>query len=178
MEEKQKNYLLNVKHQLSNLRSFLSVLKLIDLEIGKVEPQDKILYIPSKFYLQSLVLELTIKIFYQLDLKKTHKRTHDIEALFKVLKFDTRNFITNEFNKNVQNNLSKFPKDLDIYEPKLEEALQNNADMVKNFKYTPKLRNGSIIQTPLLEVLHNEIKKRIEDLEGEHRGLASQLHKI
>ncbi|GAI02128.1 unnamed protein product [marine sediment metagenome] len=62
MEEKQKNYLSNVKHQLSNLRSFLSVLKLIDLEIGKVEPQDKkIIAILAKYPDFSKYRRITLK---------------------------------------------------------------------------------------------------------------------
>jgi len=163
MKDQNQALLSKIQHKLFNLKSLFSVLKLIDTEIKKVKPENIIQYIPSKIYLESFAFELIIKIFYELDLKNEAPKTHDIDELFSKLNRESTNFIKNKFDNINIKKIKNLPKDLDVYKPNFEEVLKNNSEIVKNFKYIPKLPNGSIVSLPFLRVLCKKIEDRINN---------------
>ena len=163
MKNQNQALLSKIQHKLSNLKSFILVLKLIDTKIKEVKPQNKIQYIPPKIYLESFAFELIIKIFHELDLRNEAPKTHDIKKLFYKLNRESMDFIKNNFDNINKKILGNLPKNLDVYEPNFEEVLKNNSEIVKNFKYTPKLLNGSIVSLSFLFVLYKKIEDRINN---------------
>jgi len=145
----------------------LLVLELIDTKIKEVKPQNKIQYIPSKIYLESFAFELIIKIFHELDLGCEAPETHDIDRLFFKLKRESKNFIKNKFDNINIKIFGNLLKNLDVYEPNFGEVLKNNSEIVRNFKYTSKLPNGSIVSLPFLRVLYKKIEDRINNFQDQ-----------
>lgn len=149
-----------------NLKSFLLVLELIE----GVKLQNIFQYLPAKIYLESFAFELNIKIFYELDLGCKAPEIHEIDRLFCKLNEESKNFIKNKFDDINIKNIKRFKnlhKNLDIYEPNFEEVLKNNSEIVKNFKYTPKLPNGSIVSLSFLCVLYKKIEDRINNFQDQ-----------
>jgi len=161
MKNQNQALLSKIQHKLFNLKSLFLVLELIDTKIKEVKPQNKIQYIPSKIYLESFAFELIIKIFYELDLRNEAPKTHDIKKLFYELNRESTDFIKNKFDNINIKKFGNLPKNLDVYEPNFEEVLKNNSEIVMNFKYTPKLPNGSIVSLSFLLVLYKKIEDRM-----------------
>ena len=153
----------SIQHKLFNLKSLFLVLELIDTKIKEVKPQNKIQYIPSKIYLESFAFELIIKIFYELDLRKEARKTHNIEELFYELTEESMDFIKNKFDDIKIKIFGNLHKNLDVYEPNFEEVLKNNSEIVMNFKYTSKLPSGSIVFLRFLCALRKKIEDRINN---------------
>ena len=163
MKNQNQALLSKIQHKLFNLKSLFLVLELIDTKRKEVKPQNQIQYAFSKIYLGSFAFELIIKIFYELDLRKEARKTHDIEELFYELTKESMDFIKNKFDNINIKIFGNLPKNLDVYEPNFEEVLKNNSEIVMNFKYTSKLPNGSIVSLPFLLALYKKIEDRINN---------------
>ena len=88
------------------------------------------------YYLQSVILELIIKIYYELDVQKEAPFTHDLLKVFGYLNEDTKRFIEQKFNEARERKEEIFKRITDdVIHHELHEVLALNQNLIKNLKY-------------------------------------------
>lgn len=118
-------------------------------------------YYVVPLYLRAFILELIIKIFYELDQKKPSKKTHNILEIFQNLNDDSKKFIESKFNEVRKNNIKKFETiDKAVIFHTLEEVLKSNHVMVTNFKYDGKFNR---LNPSTNDIFYKEILRQIKD---------------
>lgn len=117
---------------------------------------------PSTIYLQAFILELIIKIFYELDTGKCAPHKHELNYFYAKLNPSTRELIQKEFNNKILGLFKLMESQVKekIYEPIFEEMLTGNCGIVMHFKYEPKLKNGSLPNIDFLMALRDDIELR------------------
>lgn len=114
-------------------------------------------------FLMSLMLELTLKCFYEIEYDKRAPFTHDCSMLFEQLSVDTQAWLVTEFDDARERTREKFsavPDDIVFHE--LEEVLSSNAGIVRDFKYDAQgSRTNSSADGKFFEDVISEIKRRV-----------------
>jgi len=115
------------------------------------------------YYLQSIILELFVKIFYELDFKEQSPFTHNILNIFKQLKKDTRSLFRSKYDEARERKVKAFEKvDTSVTFPPLEDVLAANEAFVKNYKYDAMgSKSNSSVDGIFYQELVNSINKRI-----------------
>jgi hypothetical protein len=98
-------------------------------------PDSTLKHAVTGHFLQAVMLELIIKAFYELDLRKAAPFNHDIATLFQQLTQGTKNFLNLRFDEARERQKRQFVGIDDIKFHSLQEVLSNNEKTVKNFKY-------------------------------------------
>ncbi len=99
------------------------------------EPEGTLKHAVTGHFLQAVVLELIIKTFYELDLKKRAPFTHDVEKLYQELPRESRAFLESAFDEARERRRKQFSGVEDVEFHPLQDVLRNNEMTVKNFKY-------------------------------------------
>jgi len=87
-------------------------------------------------FLQSVVMELIIKVFFELDCKKAAPFTHNLPKIYKNLSADTKSMLEEKFNEARKRREQQFAMiSSDVVFHSLSDVLINNEKTVKNFKY-------------------------------------------
>jgi len=90
----------------------------------------------TAYYLGSVILELIVKILFELDHKKTAPFHHNIFKIYAQLEKNTKNDIEQIYNNSIMRRKEAFKNiDTEVKFPKLCEVLKVNEKMIKNFKY-------------------------------------------
>lgn len=88
------------------------------------------------YFLNSIILELLIKILYEIDCKEEAPFTHNLSKIYEKLNIDTRDIFEKKYNKarKRKNQLfAKIPDNIKFHS--LATVLANNEKIIKNFKY-------------------------------------------
>lgn len=111
-------------------------------------------------YLQAIVLELFIKIFYELDVGKIAPFTHNLPNIFLTLEKETKEFLEEKYENARNRRINEFEGiDSDITFHPLNEVLAQNEILVKNFKYDAK---GTPTNYSLDQIFYTEIFRCID----------------
>lgn len=135
------------------------------LDSGKVKnPHDMPKLIFAQIYIQAFILELMIKKAYLLDNSEQAPSHHRIDQIYDELNDSTKSEIRSKFESNVKR-VKKMEKVVgeSLYIPDFDEVLQNNSDIVTNFKYEARLSNGSIVDLDFLKVLNKYIREKANE---------------
>lgn len=109
------------------------------------------------YYLQSIILELFVKILYELDFKEQAPFTHNVLSIFNQLKEDTKSFVVSKYDEARERNVKIFKTiDPSVTFPPFQEVLSANETFVKNFKYDAmgSKSNSSVDGTFYQELVH------------------------
>lgn len=130
----------------------------------KMESQEPLHASVTWYFLQAIVLELIIKIFYELEHKKQAPFTHEIYNLYEWFSTKTKEFIEKKYNdarikKQIffrNNNIN----DVIIHE--LKDVLKVNPQLIKDFKYNAIWAKANYaIDWLFLKEIFDEIDERI-----------------
>ncbi len=88
-------------------------------------------------FLISVILELIIKILYELDRKEKAPYSHDLIKIFDPLEPETKAFFKTAFERAKKRHQELFKKNNihDVTSHPLEDVLRANEGIIKNFKY-------------------------------------------
>ena len=99
-------------------------------------PQAVLKHAVTGYFLQSLALELILKMLFELDCRKTAPFTHDLPALFSELDRSTKTFLEDRFNEARERQVHQFASASEDFQfQSLDDVLAANESTVKNFKY-------------------------------------------
>lgn len=87
------------------------------------------------YFLQSVILELLVKMLRELDLDKPAPFTHKLADLFDALNQETKDFLEAKFEAARERHRKQFSTIAEVEFPPLREVLANNAKIVPDFKY-------------------------------------------
>ena len=117
-------------------------------------------------FLNSVVMELIVKIYYELDHKKLAPFSHNVLNLFNQLKSKTRNDLVEAYNEARDRKYKAFENiEGDFTFPPIEDVLKENEKIIKNFKYSPTAgTSNSSVDGAFYEKIMNDIKERAKEL--------------
>lgn len=119
------------------------------------------------YFLWAIILELIIKIFYELEYKKHAPFTHDVYKLYNWFSAETKKFIEEKYNE-ARRKKQDFYKnnninDVTIHE--LSDVLKENPKLIKDFKYNAMwVKANYAIDGIFLKEIFDEIDKRIKNI--------------
>lgn len=119
----------------------------------------------TNYYLGSIVLELFVKILFELNFKKQAPFTHNALKVFEGLKNPTKSFVRSKYDEARERKVEIFKKiDKTVSFPPLHQVLEANENFIKNFKYnaTASKSNTSadaIFYNELIRYINNELAK-------------------
>lgn len=137
------------------------------------------------YFLNAVIFELLIKIFYELETNKVCEKTHNLKKIYDKLSDTNKKFIRDEYQK-VKNKLKKDMSQADITYCNLNEALKQNHKIVTDFKYKMQIdlknvafynlvvNNGTIFVVPnmLYEIFFNNLLKRAQSIKAKNEVVA------
>ena len=104
---------------------------------GGKRPNEALKNAVTAYFLKAVILELIVKILYELDTKTEAPFTHNLAKLFGNLNLDTQKEVTDRFNE-ARERQKMHTQYLGIdnlaFHP-LENVLEDNETTIKNFKY-------------------------------------------
>ncbi len=119
----------------------------------------------TRYYLQAVVLELVIKMFYELDLRKPAPFTHNLVNLFNELNKETKDFGVAKFDEARNRRRKQFEQIKDVEFHPLQDVLANNEMIVKNFKYDViGVPSNSSVDGTFYDEVFKYIDRKISDL--------------
>ena len=86
-------------------------------------------------FLQAVVLELLVKMLFELDMKKQAPFTHNLPKVYKELKASTQKHVEDSYDLARERKRQQFSNIPDVTFGSLADVLRNNEKTVKNFKY-------------------------------------------
>lgn len=89
-------------------------------------------------FLQAIVLELIVKMLYELDLRKSAPFTHNLTKLFNELSKETKDYLVAKFDEARDRRRQQFSTINDVEFHSFQIVLANNEKTVINFKYDAK----------------------------------------
>jgi hypothetical protein len=87
------------------------------------------------YYLQAVVLELVIKMLYELDRKKAAPFSHRLGDIFHAINQESQEFLEARFDEARDRRRKQFAKFEDVVFHPLGQVLSNNERIVRDFKY-------------------------------------------
>lgn len=116
-------------------------------------------------FLQAVVLELIIKAFYELDLRRRAPFTHNVVRLYRQLRQESREFLESAFEEARERRGQQFSGIEDVEFHPLEHVLQNNETTVKNFKYDAKgVPSNSAADGTFYRIVRQRIEDKVDEL--------------
>lgn len=90
----------------------------------------------TNYYLSSVILELLIKILYELEFRKQAPFKHNILKIYEQLSTDIKSFVRAKYDE-ARKRKEKIFKEIDstVSFPPFHQLLESNEDFIKNFKY-------------------------------------------
>jgi len=110
------------------------------LAIGKLQTEDNpdqiLKHGVTNYYLNSVILELLVKILYELEFRKQAPFTHNIHKIYEQLSSDIKSFVRSKYDE-ARKRKEKIFKEIDstVSFPPFHQLLKSNEDFIKNFKY-------------------------------------------
>ncbi len=99
-------------------------------------PDSALKHSTSSHFLQSVVLELIIKMIYELSLKKAAPYSHNVLKMYNDLDKQARKFLEERFNQARDRKKKMFSEiDKSVIFHSLTDVLDSNEKTIKNFKY-------------------------------------------
>ena len=122
----------------------------------------------TNYYLGSVILELLIKILYELEFRKQAPFTHNILNIYEQLSTDTKLFVRTKYDEARNRQETIFAKiDNDVSFPPFHQLLESNEDFIKNFKYDAMgSKTNSAVDGEFYAELFNFINAEREKLNG------------
>ncbi len=119
-------------------------------------------------FLHFNILELIIKIVYEIDKDKIAPYTHNIFKIYNDLSERYQKYLENEFEKiNIKS--KKILTSTNIKYNSFKDVLKSNENNIKNFKYTSKISENTTLLfsyiNKILNKIENEFIKTIHNLE-------------
>ena len=122
-------------------------------------PEQVLKHYVTGHFLQAVVLELIIKLLYELDLNKNAPFTHNIMNLFNELKQETKDLLELRFDEARNRRRKQFQGIKDVKFHPLQDVLINNEMTIKNFKYDAM---GVHSNSSADGIFYNEVFKYID----------------
>lgn len=117
-------------------------------------------------FLQAVILELIIKILFELDNNKAAPFTHNLVKIYRDIRDDTKVVLTKSYNEARERRRIQFTnaKIEDVQFHPLDDVLSNNEKTVKNFKYDAMgVKSNSSVDG----VFYSEVFKYIDERSSE-----------
>jgi len=119
----------------------------------------------TNYFLGSVILELLIKILYELDYKKQAPFTHNILKIFEELKQQTKSIVQEKYDQARKRKEEVFKKiDKSVTFPPLHEVLTSNEQFIKDFKYNAMASKTNsaidgVFYNEIIGLINSEVKK-------------------
>ncbi|MEP3389390.1 MAG: hypothetical protein ABJO02_14445 [Reichenbachiella sp.] len=121
----------------------------------------------TNHFLLSVILELIIKTFYELDNQETAPFTHNLTKVFEKLSNESKTELTTSYDRarNRKCELFKISNIANVEFHSLDKVLANNETTVKNFKYDAMETNSnSSIDNIFLKETFELLDKKIAEI--------------
>ncbi len=131
------------------------------------DPKDFLLFTTTGYFLRHLILELMIKILFELDNRKQAPTNHRIFDQFKKLKEKTQRELIENYDKarNREDTLIKKRGENKVLFPPFQTVLQVNPKVVVAFKYDAKGRKENFaLDYHFMMDIHEMIQQRLKQL--------------
>jgi HEPN domain-containing protein len=116
-------------------------------------------------FLQAVVLELLVKILFELDTKKQAPFTHNLPKVYKELDSTTRKKIEDSYGLARERKRQLFANIPDVTFGPLSDVLRNNETIVKNFKYDAMgVESNSAFDAEFYNEISSYIDQRVSEL--------------
>jgi hypothetical protein len=165
---------MNIKDQVRRKRflidSFLFTINL-DLPFGPddIKYADAVLKrAATAHFLRAIILELIIKIQFELDNNKKAPFIHDLEELYSCLEEDTQKMLTDNYDEARERYRKWFvaAEIEDVHFHPLEKVLANNKTTVVHFKYDAMaVDSNDVIDEAFCSAVFKHVDKRLGELD-------------
>ena len=119
----------------------------------------------TSHFLQAMVLELLVKIFFELDTNREAPFTHNLPKLYKKLRSATQQHIEAKYNEAHERKCQRFVQVPDVTFHPFSDVLQNNEKTVKNFKYDAMgVDSNSAFDSTFFQEVFAYIDQRVDQL--------------
>ncbi|MDN3562719.1 hypothetical protein [Vreelandella neptunia] len=116
-------------------------------------------------FLQAVVLELLVKIFYELDTNKGAPFTHNLPRIYRDLKSATQQHIEAKYDEARERKRKLFVQIPDVTFHPFSDVLRNNEKTVKNFKYDGMgVDSNSAFDSTFFQEIFSYIDQRVDQL--------------
>lgn len=131
-------------------------------------PELALMHGVTGYYLRSIILELFVKILYELDLKKQAPSIHNVLKIFNQLKEDTKSIVVSKYDEARERKVQIFKTvDPSVTFPSFQEVLSTNEAVVKNFKYDAMgAKSNSPVDGVFYQELVNVINERTDKIKN------------
>ena len=122
----------------------------------------------TNYFLSSVILELFIKILYEIEFKEQAPFTHNILKIYEQLSTDTKILVRTKYDEARERREAIFKKvDNTVSFPPIHKLLESNEDFVKNFKYDAMAsKTNSAIDGKFYDELFGFINAERDNLNG------------
>jgi len=120
----------------------------------------------TTYFLQSIVMELIVKILYEINFKKPAPFNHNILKIFNSLNKEYKEFVELKFTEAIERRNKQFKGiDKDVQFHNFKDVLTSNEKIIKDFKYEAKAaKTNSSVDNIFYNEVMNFINKQLNML--------------